>query len=215
MTGCIDAGDDLMKRCFLCDTPPDLLYAQNPEMVALCGLGPLVPGYSVVATRAHARSAADALGTVSTLVHFTVAIRERLAGTYGPTLITEHGRVPACVGGADHHAHCYHAHFLLFPSAPPQIATQARAFFKDHWCASTMEQALERARHESEYFFISPAPDEFLIVTRPGRLIRQFSRMLVADALGRPEDANWQANPRRELALQYARELRGLYGTTT
>ena len=49
------------ERCFLCSPDPALVYASDGSGVALCGLGPLVAGYSLVATRKHVRSAADAM----------------------------------------------------------------------------------------------------------------------------------------------------------
>src|SRR5665213_1668636 len=42
--------------CFLCHPSPDLVYAENEDGVALCGLGPLVEGYSVVGTKLHMAS---------------------------------------------------------------------------------------------------------------------------------------------------------------
>lgn len=43
--------------CFLCEVPQDLMYAESETAIALCGLGPLVPGYTVVGTKAHVASA--------------------------------------------------------------------------------------------------------------------------------------------------------------
>ncbi len=57
-------------------------------------------------------------------------------------------------------------------------------------------------------FLFSPSPRRFVVMTRPGKLMRQFARYLVADALGRPELANWRKFPALETALGEAQVLR-------
>src|SRR5689334_15782005 len=107
------------QPCFLCAPAADLMYASNGRAFALCGLGPIVPGYSLVATKQHTASAADAVADSTELPKFAEQIRGLLASRYGNCLITEHGRVPVCFdpsGTSD--PHCYHAHFLLFPGVP-------------------------------------------------------------------------------------------------
>jgi hypothetical protein len=103
--------------------------------------------------------------------------------------------------------HCFHAHFLLFPGAP-DLETTARSYFARAAYASSFEEALKMARVHPEYFLFSPDPSRFVILTRPGRLIRQFARLLVAEALGNPERANWRRFPLREEAVSTAAELR-------
>src|SRR5260370_35277829 len=83
--------------CFLCDPDPALVYRAAREGVALCGLGPLVRGYSLVATRDHIRSAADAApGSAPEFLSFASEIRVKLGALFGPCVMTEHGLVPAC-----------------------------------------------------------------------------------------------------------------------
>ncbi len=195
--------------CFLCSPDPDLVYESDQDGVALCGLGPLVRGYSLVATRRHIRSAADALGEVPEFLSFASKIRSALALRFGSCLMTEHGRVPACVdvsGTTD--PHCFHAHFLLFPGAPP-TEERAREHFKTAEEAGTLAQAMQLASAHEEYFLFSLTPERFVILTRPGKLARQFARFLVADALGDGSLANWRGSPRPDQAKSDAAELRG------
>jgi hypothetical protein len=200
------------EGCFLCNPDADLVYQSDCTSLALCGLGPIVKGYSVVATRRHIRSAADAAASEAPdFLPFLSEIRSKLAGLYGQCLVTEHGRLPVCVdvsGTSD--PHCYHAHFLIFPGAPP-VETTARSYFRKAESASSLEEALEIARSHEEYFLLSPDPHRFIIMTRPGRLIRQFARLLVAESLGSPELANWRHHSLREDAALNASELRGLF----
>lgn len=200
------------EGCFLCNPDADLVYQSDCTSLALCGLGPIVKGYSVVATRRHIGSAADAAaGEATEFPTFASDIRSKLAGLYGQCLVTEHGRLPVCVdvsGTTD--PHCYHAHFLMFPGAPAVEAT-ARSYFRKAEYASSLEEALEIARSHKEYFLVSPDPQRFVIMTRPGRLIRQFARLLVAESLGYPELANWRHHSLREDAALTAAELRGLF----
>ncbi len=205
----------VVKGCFLCSPDPDLVYWSDATSFALCGLGPIVKGYSVVATRTHLPSAADAAaGEALEFLTFVSDVRSKLARQYGTCLLTEHGGLPACIdvsGTTD--PHCFHAHFLLFPAAPA-VETRALVYFANNESASSLAAALEIARSHREYFLLSPELDRFLVMTRPGRMIRQFARLLVADSIGRPELANWRHHPLRDEAASIAAELRRLFTQT-
>jgi hypothetical protein len=206
----------LMEECFLCDPDDDLVYWSNPDNLALCGLGPIVKGYSVVATTKHTPSAADAIaGQSSSLLSFTSNVRTKLEDRFGTCLLAEHGRMPVCMdpsGTSD--PHCYHAHFLLFPAAPA-IEERAISYFASVRRAESLAEALTVARDLNEYFLLSPKADQFLIMTRPGRLIRQFVRLLVSESIGQPELADWRNHARREEAASMARQLRRLFDKGT
>jgi hypothetical protein len=199
--------------CFLCKPDPALVYYRDRTTIALCGLGPLVKGYSVVAARSHIRSAADAaIGDYPGLLDGVVTVRRHLCHRFGSCLVTEHGRVPVCVdvsGTTD--PHCYHAHFLLFPQAPAVEAAAISPFAKVQE-ASDLREALRIAATCQEYFLFSPTDTRFLIMTRPGKLVRQFSRMIVASALGRENLANWRKFPNRKTAVADAAELKRTIG---
>ena len=192
--------------CFLCAPDASLVYAGDSSVFVLCGLGPIVEGYSVVGTRVHVRSCADAVVSTPELVPFTEWVRKKLTERYESCLLTEHGRLPVCVPTAADR-HCLHAHFLLFPGAP-DIVEEARRYFAEVAVAPTLEQALAIAHAHEEYFLLSPLANGFFVMTRPGRLIRQFARLLVAEAVGHPERANWARHPDKERVEATATELR-------
>jgi hypothetical protein len=194
--------------CFLCEVPQDLMYAESETAIALCGLGPLVPGYTVVGTKAHTASAADVSFQDPKFLEFAEGVRSFLIEHYGSCLVTEHGRMPACVGPAgEPDTHCFHAHFLMFPGAPP-ASDNARPYFATCQTFSSVRDALEFAQGAAEYFLISPSAESASILSRPGRLIPQFARMLVAQSIGIPELANWRKAPRREECVSMATLLR-------
>jgi len=198
------------KTCFLCTPAADLLYANTADAIALCGLGPLIPGYSVVATKAHTASVADAISDAPSFLSFAERIRESLATKYGNCLVTEHGRIPVCFdpsGTSD--PHCYHAHFLLFPGVP-DVVQAARPYFAVVERAPSLRLALEQTAEAKDYFLISPSATEAYVMTRPGRIIRQFARVLVADAIGDSRRANWRKFPERESCANTAKILREL-----
>lgn len=201
-----------MGTCFLCSPDEDLVYWSDGTGLAMCGLGPIVRGYSIVATKRHIHSAADvAADQMPEFLAFASDVRARLANYYGQCLLTEHGRVSLCVdvsGGTE--PHCFHAHFLMFPGAPA-VEAKARPYFARVEHASSLEEALNMARTHHEYFLLSPEPERFMVMTRPGKMIRQFARLLVAESLGRSELANWRRYSLYQEASAVAIELRGLF----
>jgi hypothetical protein len=199
--------------CFLCEVPQDLMYAESETAIALCGLGPLLPGYTVVGAKAHVASAADISSRDTQFLQFAEAVRSFLVKRYGSCLVTEHGRMPACVGPAgEPDTHCFHAHFLMFPGAPP-VSDNARSYFASCQTFSSAREALESTQRAAEYFLISPSADIASILTRPGRLIPQFARMLVAQSTGHPDLANWRKAPLRDQCVSMATLLRSLWRT--
>lgn len=198
-------------NCFLCRPGEHLVYAQDENCIALCGLGPIVPGYSVVGTKAHLASAADAIETVPSLIKFAEDVRSALAAKYDTCLVTEHGRVPVCTdafGNSD--PHCYHAHFLLFPGVP-DLSNGAAPYFAATQEAFCMKDALKIGLGLKEYFLLSPNSGSFYVMSRPTRLVRQFARLLVADSVSTPELADWRNHPREDAAAATALELRCLF----
>src|SRR5438270_12911388 len=110
-------GEMPVAGCFLCEPDPDLIFAESGSARALCGLGPISDGYSLVATRGHISSAADALPALGKgFLDFTASVRNALVDRFGSCLLSEHGRVPLCAQDVAADRHCYHAHFLLFPA---------------------------------------------------------------------------------------------------
>lgn len=197
------------EQCFLCQPDRDLIYSSDDQGFALAGLGPIVKGYSVVASREHIASTADlSNNAASTFLNFALETRAFLTKTFGSCLMTEHGRLPVCVdvsGTTD--THCFHAHFLLFPGVG-SVGQKAEEFFAKASHATNLIEALVIAREHQEYFLLSPTPDQYIVLTRPGRLIRQFARFLVADFVGAPERANWRKYPGHLEACAIARELK-------
>ncbi len=193
--------------CFLCSPDPALVYAANAEAFALCGLGPLVRGYSIVATRAHVRSCADSATESPSLLEFTEQIRGFLGSIYGSCLVTEHGRLPVCARSEGSGGHCFHAHFLLFPRAP-DIVNACRPYFGLAEATSGLGPTMALACGRQEYFLVAPTPTECWIMTRPLLLCRQFARRMVADRLGIPEEADWAMHPKANAAESEAEHLR-------
>lgn len=200
------------SECFLCQPESDLVYHGVAEGFALCGLGPVVDGYSVVATREHIRSTADLTDEPGQkFQNFAVDVRSRLIEKFGSCLMTEHGRLPLCADySGTSEPHCYHAHFLLFPSVI-DLEQRARSFFRKTDEFVSLGDALKFAGLAQEYYLFSTTPARFLIMTRPGRIIRQFSRFLVADSLGQPELADWRRHSNRSQASAMAQILRNQF----
>jgi diadenosine tetraphosphate (Ap4A) HIT family hydrolase len=200
------------QGCFLCDPPRDLIFFECADFFALAGLGPVVQGYSLVAAKAHIKSMADLPASLrrkrDTLVR---QLREQLSRKYGCCLITEHGRMAACVEDGDgHDAHCFHAHFLLFPAAP-DISGAARSYFSDVETFNELGPAMTHAALYDDYVVVSPTPDCYNVFSGPLNIPRQLTRFLVAHEAKTLHLANWRDYPDRQRAVAIAHDLRSLF----
>lgn len=178
----------------------------------MLGLGAIVEGYSLIATRKHIRSMLDlSCSEAKDLLHFTAAVRPRLESAFGPVTIAEHGRVPPCESAADpdgRDPHCFHAHRLVFPldlDLRDQLKSVALSLseysdFMAAWTSFTWPD---------EYLYFERPDGSCALGAAPRPIARQFFRRMVASAIQRPELASWRAFPELP-AIDSARRRLGL-----
>lgn len=205
----MDEPDADLETCFLCRPDESLVFDRSQEGVALCGLGPIVNGYTVVGTSVHVKSAADAVTAgMDGFLEFAESVRAFLTHRYGSCLMTEHGRVPVCTSvRRAHEAHCFHSHFLLFPGCG-DVTADALAYCELVTSASNLKEALRCADQLPEYFMVSPSPGTCCVLRGRGLVPRQFARYLVASNLGLPELADWRLEPNYSVASDTASVFR-------
>jgi hypothetical protein len=184
---------DPAHGCFLCQPAPDLVYATSKSFFAMLGYGPLGEGYSVIATHAHLGSMLDLDRSGATeLVTFTARVRERLSH-YGPAVITEHGRVAACVAAATarHEPHCLHAHRLVFPGI--DHLTLSDISWAEGFAPFPNFVAAHRAfRWPGQYLYAENARGLCRVAPAPQRMPRQYFRSRIANQRGEPQLADWR-----------------------
>jgi hypothetical protein len=143
------------------------------------------------------------------LADFVEQISRLLTAQYGSPAVAEHGRVPICdflTDNAD--GHCYHAHLLVFPGAPPLLAS-ARLQTEYWGRGESLSMALDIAATKEHYLLIGDAEAPgFDVLAPPDPPVRQFARSLVATATSRPELTDWRKFPDEAVAWRYAAALR-------
>lgn len=202
------------QPCFLCQPDRyltvDLPGGMAPDFVLVAGLGPLVLGYFVLASRDHVPSMAD-LDAEKDYFDQVERIRDHLLSTFDSILLTEHGRVPVCRDEKSRHeAHCYHAHFLGFPNAP-DITHHLQSYFASVVHSDSMGNALQSASNFENYALVSPASDNVSVFGNALSFPRQLLRYLVAHELGNDWRTDWKANPMREEAVSNASLLQRIF----
>lgn len=163
----------------------------------MLGLGPIVEGYSLIATTYHFPSMIDLpLGEIESLIDFTAHVRNLLMKPFGNAVITEHGRVAPCIdkNKDKQEAHCFHAHRLVFPTE-----VDFTNVFEEHNLEvqeySTFLECKQKFEWKGEYLYYERPDGSCLIAPAPMKLARQFFRYKIADAIGHPELASWKDYP--------------------
>jgi hypothetical protein len=202
---------DPLSTCFLCRPDPRLVFRQGAAGLALAGLGPISPGYSVVGTTQHVHSLADlAAPKLRDFLYFAEEIRETLTARYGSCLLAEHGNSPLCEFDSSRDKHCFHPHFLLFPGAQDvaglieQEAGRLQQF-------NTLAGAVAAGAGRREYLLVSSSPTQFSVLVPDRMLPSQFARALVAGQSGCPELVSWRNTPNYARALENAAANRVLF----
>ena len=188
----------MYNKCFLCNPDRSLVYKEEGPFYAMLGVGAIMEGYSIIATKEHIPSMLDLSDKDLVLLSsFTLSVRGLLMPHYGPVIITEHGRVPVCNGNGDDKQHCFHAHRLVFPMRCdiPDIfdaldcKEQAFPDFVDGYTKFDWE-------NEYLYYEKTDGSCVFAIAIDPRR---QYFRFRVSSFLGRPELGDWEKYPRLEM----------------
>jgi hypothetical protein len=198
-----------MDSCFLCNPNRDWIYAQDDAFFAMLGLGPIVEGYSLLATISHTPSMMDLSSSEAEhLSDFTHQVRALLKPHYGDAIITEHGRVAPCIDRDrdKQESHCFHAHRLVFP-VPLDLAGYLNDYGLDVFEYSSFIDCHRNFTWKGEYLYYERPDESCLIAAAPMRLVRQFFRYKVADSVGHPELANWKDFPLHRVVETAKRHL--------
>jgi ATP adenylyltransferase len=189
-----------VEGCFFCDPDKDRVLYKTKHFYVLLGLGPIVEGYAILVAREHVRSMFD---LPEELRDAYAAEKRRLKNlikdVYGPSIVTEHGRVLACTV-EDEEAHdllCYHAHQLFFPVNIDLSRLSNEGPFEkiDFPGNSLFDIDSSQLQDDEEYLLFENSADQVFIHKVRGKCPRQYMRYLVARSQGQPELASWQRYP--------------------
>jgi len=209
-----EQGEDSAVRpeCFLCDPDGSLVYAQSPSFFAMLGWGAVVEGYSLIATKHHIPSMFDiSAELVPELNDFTAAIRTQLGRLYGPSVITEHGRISLCEIVSSHEPHCFHAHRLVFPVEVDLMGALVAAKLQPR-THQNFNAARVASTQLNEYLYYERSDGVCVVADAHGCLQRQFFRGAIATSLGRAELKSWRRYPRLDIVERAKRTLSALTG---
>jgi len=193
--------------CFLCNPEPQWTWHASANFRAVLGLGPVVPGYTLIAAREHLPSMLDLDADLADeLREFTTEVRNELEGHWGPTVVGEHGRVAPCIASAArrHEPHCLHAHRLVFPGHTKLDLRSSLPNVRVLAYESSVEA--EGCSWSGQYLYVEDANRRCQVGLVQGPLPRQFLRAVVARARGQAELADWRRSPRPH-ELDAARRL--------
>jgi len=194
-----------MNECFFCHPDRDRMLYESEHFYALLGLGPIVDGYVLLVAKQHIRSMFDMPPDIRSVYDQEKNyLKQLIHTTYEPAIITEHGRVRACIV-EDEEAHdllCYHAHQLFFPVDVDFGALSHEGPFEKVFEGSSLfDLDASVLQEDDEYLLFENAVGQVFIHKVTGKCPRQYMRYLVARSVGRPELANWHRFPEPEKIL--------------
>lgn len=198
-----------MEGCFFCEQSEDRLQRvlyETEHFYVLLGLGPIVEGFALLVAKEHTRSMFD-LPEDKRAAYLAEKnkLKRLIEDTYhNSVIVTEHGRVQACVV-EDEEAHdklCYHAHQLFFPIGTDLSALDREGpFTKVFEDSSLFHLPASDLQEHDEYLLFENQEGHVFVFRVNGKCPRQYMRYLVARSVGQPELASWQRFPDREKIL--------------
>jgi hypothetical protein len=201
----------LRHDCFLCRPSAGLVVDVGVGGYTLAGLGPLAPGYAIVATHGHlAGLAAASRELLRQYADYTVGVVAKIAAHFGSCFVVEHGNMAVCGVSDEGRVHCFHPHFLLVPDPRCSVDPFAQLNWHDRRECDTLFEALDYGSRQGQYILAGPSGGPYSIYLSKGELPRQFARALLAEQLGKPELSSWRTVPDVAQTVQNAVALRAL-----
>lgn len=212
---------DPLDGCFFCRPERWRTIFKGQHTQILAGAGPLCPGYSMLAPRAHVHTAAD-LDERSLWEFLAIfeLLKLSLSNQYGPGYTAyEHGRIGSCRAleiGNDLSTFCHHAHRVVIPVST-NCFSQIEPWFNSYCTLDSQHSIRDLAGEEYVYYEtgagISP-------VSRVGfqdhkGIPSQFMRRILTTALDRGRDWSWAVDPNYEEMIDTATRLKGEFAGIT
>jgi hypothetical protein len=198
--------------CFLCRPNSRLLIDVSPWGYSLAGLGPMVVGYSVIATHQHVIGLKELSRTdLENYCSYAISVADILSKKHGRCLILEHGNMAVCGIDSADRAHCFHPHFLLVPNDKCNTGPFDEYFKENKKWFKTLFEAVEYGAQQGQYVLAGTVSAGFNIYLPDGEVPRQFARGVVSEQLGLADKASWKDAPDLLLALANADELRLIF----
>ena len=196
------------KTCSYCDQLQPLILLEGPHTTVNLAIGHMVPGYVQVCSRSHTVSSAELRSDAAEEFDFIADIIrrtfERVYGTLG--IAFEHGKAGACLWRkGDLEALrdlCHHAHVHFVPlnvDLLPRIASGIKTYLRiEKW--RDLGVLRQDVLTSGAYLYYDDVRSAYVFpVASTHNLRPQFLRTCLAEALGRPEIADWRAYTGTEL----------------
>ena len=193
------------NACFFCDPDRSRVLYDSKHFYVILGLGSIVEGYVLLVAKQHIRSMLDLpVEMRQTYESEKNHLKRIVTQAYGPTIITEHGRIQACFA-EDEEArdnHCFHAHQLFFPITADLSALSKEGPFTKVFAGHSLFDLSVSLLEDEEYLLFEDVNGVVTIHAVRGKCPRQFMRYLVARSIGKPELSNWAAYPEWDKILR-------------
>lgn len=201
--------------CFLCQPEPwRTIYTGNSVQVVV-GLGPLCPGYLMVAPKQHCNTAAQ-LAEIDwrEFVAVNQIVVDSLERHYGFGYTAyEHGQLGACLSreaAGDLTTHCHHCHRVFIPGATDCADAIKRHFQNVHQLDTPNDL---RSLCESPYIFYETGSHGVarirLAFTEGQGLVSQFMRRILQPILFNQRHYSWNVDRNYLEMIATVSRLRG------
>lgn len=185
--------------------PQSRIVMRHSGIVALPTLGQLFRGSFLVLPTRHFETAADLPASLrDPLCNVIAAIEERI-GSFGSTLLFEHGARTVAQGGCG----IYHAHIHVVPV--PRDIRVCRILPEPSTVPPDLVSCLDRLAGAESYVWARDARGEFRSIANPTEKLpvrsSQYFRRFLATEFDLPTPWDWRSYTWREDALLEALEL--------
>ena len=190
---------DLTVGCRFCSRPElDRIILETESLFAMLSLGPIVEGYTIIATKDHIDCCASLpLNLLPEFTRLLEAVRSAQVAIYGAHVLYEHGRAGASHPSPDGHAHCYHAHLHCVP-VNVALYDLICWHYPQHEFGSWHDLLGWYSQHRTPYL-LTGRDDSLVLFEATDLVPRQYLRRLVAAAVGEPQRADWIRYQGREM----------------
>lgn len=205
---------DPFDPCFLCEPERWRTILERKHVRLIAGLGPLCPGYVILAPRQHIHTSAELPEDILTEFIDTAQLAVgALVRHYGEGYTAyEHAKIGACHTlemQKDFTTFCHHCHRVFIPRLTHGFSKLAE--WLPDYIALPQPDAVRELRGRAYVFYETgdghSMPVRRAYVAEDG-LPSQFMRRILSQQINLGRDWNWNAEPRYEEMIVTAKHLR-------
>lgn len=178
------------RGCVFCEPEQTLRIAESDNFMVLLDVAPLAAGHLVLHSKEHFSCGGEIPAEYfDEMEDLRTRVVDRMSAVFGEIFAYEHGRAGHCLSDGPEHRLCHHFHLHLVPGTVDLIPRLVAQF--QSMPVTSIRDLPRIYENYGDYLYVESSGGRGYVGIVRGDIERHLLRTWAAEALGRPELADW------------------------